>query len=551
MALLLESYQQRLGKDLMWVKTVKRALLAVTVNTPQRRGFGVTSGLLRQAYRVPPVGEEQASGSRNASKVFESADAAVADLQEGTTILSAGFGLSGVAETLIDAIRKKGTRNLTVVSNNAGAGEYGLAKLTSAGQISRMIVSFIGNNKSLGKQYHDGQVAIELCPQGTIAERLRAAGAGVPAFYTATGSRTLIETGGIPHRLGPKDKQTGKYAVAEPGRPRETRIFDGRSYMMETALKGDLAIVRAWKVDEAGNCIFRSTTKTYGVLMPKAAKLAIVEAENIVPIGTLDPDHIDLPGIYIDRICPATSDKHIEKLVLAPTQDATSEKGEEAVKRNRIAKRAAKELKDGFYVNLGVGIPTLAPSFLPASTKVWLQSENGIIGMGPYPKTREEADPDTINAGKEAVTLIPGASTFDSAESFGMIRGGHVDVSLLGALQVSASGDLANYIIPGKAFNGMGGAMDLVSNPDKTKIIVCTYHSDKDGRSKVVDVCDLPLTGKGVVSTIITELAVFQVDRVGGNGLVLTETAEGVSVDEVRKRTSAKFTVAENVGTMD
>ncbi|KIV84742.1 hypothetical protein PV11_00502 [Exophiala sideris] len=551
MALLLESYQQRLGKDILSVKTMKRALVAVTANTPQSRRFGVTSGLLRQAYRVPPVREEQASDSRNASKVFESADAAVADLQEGTTILSAGFGLSGVAETLIDAIRTKGTRNLTVVSNNAGAGEYGLAKLTSTGQISRMIVSFIGNNKSLGKQYHDGQVAIELCPQGTIAERLRAAGAGVPAFYTATGSRTLIETGGIPHRLGPKDKQTGKYAVAEPGRPRETRIFDGRSYMMETALKGDLAIVRAWKVDEAGNCIFRSTTKTYGVLMPKAAKLAIVEAENIVPIGTLDPDHIDLQGIYIDRICPATSDKHIEKLVLAPTQDATAEKGEEAIKRNRIAKRAAKELKDGFYVNLGVGIPTLAPSFLPASTKVWLQSENGIIGMGPYPKTREEADPDTINAGKEAVTLIPGASTFDSAESFGMIRGGHVDVSLLGALQVSASGDLANYIIPGKAFNGMGGAMDLVSNPEKTKIIVCTYHSDKDGRSKVVDVCDLPLTGKGVVSTIITELAVFQVDRFGGNGLVLTETAEGVSVDEVRKRTSAKFTVAENVGTMD
>lgn len=455
------------------------------------------------------------------------------------------------AETLIDAIRKKGIRNLTVVSNNAGAGEYGLAKLTSTGQISRMVVSFIGNNKSLGKQYHDGQVAIELCPQGTIAERLRAAGAGIPAFFTATGSRTLIETGEIPVRLGPKDPQTGKYEVVETGRARETRIFDGRSYMMETALKGDVAIVRAWKVDEAGNCIFRTTTKTYGAVMPKAAKIAIVEAENIVPTGSLDPDHIDLPGIYIDRICPATSEKHIEKLVLASsTEDAKAEQSEEAVNRNRIARRAAKELKDGYYVNLGVGIPTLAPSFLPPTTKVWLQSENGIIGMGAYPTSRESADPDTINAGKEAVTLVPGASTFDSAESFGMIRGGHVDVSLLGALQVSASGDLANYIIPGKAFNGMGGAMDLVSNPDQTKIIVCTYHSDKDGRSKVVDVCDLPLTGKGVVSMIITELAVFEVDRTGGKGLVLKETAEGVTVDMVRERTSASFTVADEVGTM-
>jgi 3-oxoacid CoA-transferase len=319
--------------------------------------------------------------------------------------------------------------------------------------------------------------------------------------------------------------------------------------MMETALKGDLAIVRAWKADEAGNCVFRSTTKTYGVLMPKAAKMAIVEAENIVPIGGLDPDDVDLPGIYIDRICPATSEKHIEKLVLASFIDeAKSEQNEEALKRNRIAKRAAKELKDGMYANLGVGIPTLAPSFLSPETNVWIQSENGIVGMGPYPVTEADADPDTINAGKESVTLIPGASTFDSAESFGMIRGGHIDVSLLGALQVSATGDLANYIIPGKAFNGMGGAMDLVSNPDQTRIIVCTYHTDKAGRSKILEECELPLTGKKVVSTIITELAVFEVDRVGGKGLVLKEVAEGISLDEVKAKTRARFTAADDLG---
>ncbi|OAP60452.1 hypothetical protein AYL99_05454 [Fonsecaea erecta] len=546
----------------------------------KKRYFSAKSAR-REQLREAVSAQRQRRGppavDRSASKVFKSADDAIADIPDGTTILSAGFGLCGVAdvsdgvslertqrliteyhllaETLIDAIRKKGIRDLTVVSNNAGAGEYGLAKLTSTGQISRMIVSFIGNNKSLGKQYHDGQVAIELCPQGTIAERLHAGGAGVPAFFTATGARTLIETGGIPHRLGPKDPQTGTHAVVEPGRPRETRVFDdGRTYLLETALRGDVAIVRAWKADEAGNCVFRTTTKAYGVLMPKAARLAIVEAEHIVPVGSLDPDHVHLPGIYVDRICPATSPKHIEKLVLAKTSSSSTtneEQSSEDVKRNRIARRAAKELKDGYYVNLGVGIPTLAPSFLPASTKVWLQSENGIIGMGPYPSSREAADPDTVNAGKEAVTLVPGASTFDSAESFGMIRGGHVDVSILGALQVSAQGDLANYIIPGKAFNGMGGAMDLVSNPDKTKIIVCTYHTDKDGRSKILDECELPLTGKGVVSMIITELAVFEVDRVGGTGLTLTETAEGVTVDMVRENTRAKFTVAENLGTME
>lgn len=450
---------------------------------------------------------------------------------------------------MIDAFRKKGTKNLTVVSNNAGAGDHGLTKLSTTGQIARMVVSFIGNNKPLGKQYHDGKVAIELCPQGTIAERLRAAGAGIPAFFTATGVSTLIQTGGIPHKLGPKDPQTGKHEVVEPGRPRETRVFDGRTFMMETALQGDVAIVRAWKADEAGNCVFRTTTKAYGVLMPKAAKLAIVEAENIVPVGSLDPDHVDLPGIYIDRIVPATSEKHFEKLVLAPSEDGTQETSEEAIKRNRIAKRAAKELHEGFYVNLGVGIPTLAPSYLPPQTKVWIQSENGIVGMGPYPATKEDADPDTVNAGKETVLLVPGASTFDSAESFGMIRGGHVDVSLLGALQVSASGDLANYIIPGKAFNGMGGAMDLVSNPTKTKIVVCTYHTDKNGNSKILDECELPLTGKGVVSTIITELAVFQVDRAAGGGLTLTEVAEGLTVEHVKQKTRARFVVADDLKT--
>jgi 3-oxoacid CoA-transferase len=288
--------------------------------------------------------------------------------------------------------------------------------------------------------------------------------------------------------------------------------------------------------------------------MAKAARLAIVEAENIVPIGSFNPNDIDLPGIFIDRIVPATTDKVIERKTLRARAgtNTSAPQGENAaalIRRNRIARRAAKELKNGYYVNLGVGMPTLAPSFLPPEAKVWIQSENGILGMGPYP-TEEEVDPDIINAGKETVTLVPGASCFDSSESFGMIRGGHVDVSILGALQVSANGDLANYMIPGQVFKGMGGAMDLISNPDNTKIVVTTDHQDKHGRPKVVQQCSLPLTGAKCVSTIITDLCVFQVDRKEG-GLTLTELADGVGVEEVREKTGAKFEVAEEMKRME
>lgn len=284
--------------------------------------------------------------------------------------------------------------------------------------------------------------------------------------------------------------------------------------------------------------------------MAKAARLTIVEAENIVPIGSLDPNDIHLPGIFVDRIVPATLDKNIEiKKIRNPQNDGkVSEPNEAAARRNRIARRAAKELKHGFYVNLGVGIPTMAPTFLDQGTKVWLQSENGILGMGPHP-TEQEVDADIVNAGKETVTLVPGASTFDSAESFGMIRGGHVDVSILGALQVSAAGDLANYMVPGKVFKGMGGAMDLVSNPDATKVIVATEHVAKDGSSKIVQKCSLPLTGANCVSTIITDMCVFQVNREKGE-LLLTEVAHGITVEDVKQKTEADFKVAENLLTM-
>eukprot|EP01048_Picozoa_sp_COSAG05_P009600 COSAG05_NODE_799_length_7238_cov_4.050707_1_plen_380_part_00 len=335
------------------------------------------------------------------SKVVESASEAVAGIKDGDTVLVGGFGLCGIPENLIAALRAQGTTGLTAVSNNAGVDDFGLGLLLQTRQIKRMIASYVGENKLFESQYLTGQLEVELTPQGTLAEKCRAGGAGIPAFFTPTGVGTWIEQGGSPIKY----KADGSGEVEIESKPRESRVFDGRSYVMEESIVGDYALVKGWKADTRGNVMFKGTARNFNLDMAKAGKVCVAEVEEIVEAGVLSPDEIHLPGVYVDQIVLGPNyEKRIEKVT---EQGAAGFTVDET--RERIVRRAALEFKDGMYVNLGIGMPTLSSNYVPDGVSIELQSENGLMGMGPYPEVGM-ADPDMINAGTRCILVLARAS---------------------------------------------------------------------------------------------------------------------------------------------
>jgi 3-oxoacid CoA-transferase len=428
-------------------------------------------------------------------------------VKSGDRILVGGFGMTGNPVHLLHALAETGVRDLVYVANNVGEVGLGGGRLLRSGKIRKAIGSFFTSNPEAVAAAQRGELEVELLPQGTLAEALRAGGAGLGGFFTPTSAGTVL---------------------AEKA---ETRIFDGRPQVFVPALRGNVAFLRAWKADVAGNLVYRMTEQNFNKAMATAADLVIAEVEQIVPVGEIDPDQVHTPGCYVDYLVEAHTS--LEDLGSSASVASSSKKVDSA--RMNMVRRALQELARGDVVNLGIGIPTLVADLITPEHGIILHSENGMLGVGPAPLEGGAMDY-PVNAGKIPVTALPGSSYFDSADSFAMIRGGHVDVAIMGGLQVDEAANLANWAVPGKPLLGVGGAMDLASGAKR--LIITMTHTNNDGSPKLVPRCDLPLTARNAVDMLITELAVFSF---ASGELVLVELMPGASLEQVRASTSARF----------
>lgn len=436
-------------------------------------------------------------------------EAAAELVPDGATILVGGFGMTGNPVHLVHALARRDVKNLTIISNNVGEPGLGGGRLLRNGQIRKAIGSFFTSNPEAVQAVHDKRLVIDLIPQGTMAEAIRAGGAGIGGFYTPTSAGTVL------------------------GENREKKMINGVEHVFVPALRADVALVRAYRADTAGNLTYRMTERNFNPLMATAAGLVIAEVEEIVPVGRLSPEEIVTPGIFIDYLVQVSTT--LEDL----GSSASVERGGKEVDETRLnmARRALAELKPGDVVNLGVGIPTLVADLISPEDGIILHTENGMLGLGPAPESGGALEY-PVNAGKQPVTPLPGASYFDSAASFAMIRGGHVDVAIMGGLQVDEEANLANWAVPGKPLLGVGGAMDLASGA--RKLIITMTHTARN-EPKIVPRATLPLTARQAVDMVITDLAVFEF--IDGR-LTLTELMPGASLDQVRSLTSAQFVEA-------
>lgn len=428
-------------------------------------------------------------------------------VKDGDVLLAGGFGMTGNPVGLLHALAKTQVRDLTFIGNNVGEPGIGGGRLLRNGQLKKMTGSFFTSNPEAVQAAQHGEIEYELLPQGTLAEAIRAGGAGIGGFYTPVSAGTRIARG------------------------RETRVIDGIEQVFIKGIKADVAFVRAWQADTAGNLQYRMTEQNFNRAMATAADIVVAEAQEIVPVGRLDPNTIHTPGNFIDYL--------VERALRLDDLGTSASVGpSKRVNESRLnmARRAFQELRKGDVVNLGIGIPTLAADLISPEDGIILHSENGMLGVGPEPSDGGGALDYPVNAGKVPVTALPGSSYFDSAESFGMIRGGHVDVAIMGGLEIDEAANLANWTAPGKPLLGVGGAMDLALGAKR--LIVTMAHTNHSGESKIVPECRLPVTAYGCVDICITDLAVFKYLE---SKLTLIELMPGASLDEVRYKTEAQF----------